>query len=220
MGTLNIRRLVSVAPGRLARTEHQAAIDLDAALKRVAHGDQEAFTGLYDALGSSVYGLARRVIRDEHRAQDVSQEVFIQVWRLARRFDPARGSAKNWILTIAHRRAVDAVRHDQAARNRDAKHLSCDGPARNVVEEAAEASERRAEVRACMNTLSPLQKQALTMAYYDGHTYAEVARLLGANLSAVKTRMRDGMVRLRDCMDSASARRRSGRGSSRRARTS
>ena len=128
----------------------------------------------------------------------------MQVWRLARRFDPARGSAKNWILTIAHRRAVDAVRHDQAARNRDTKHPRYDGPALNVVEEAAEASESRAEVRACMNTLSPLQKQALTMAYYDGHTYAEVARLLGVNPSTVKSRMRDGMVRLRDCMESAS----------------
>ncbi len=129
----------------------------------------------------------------------------MQVWQLAQRFDPARGSARNWILTIAHRRAVDTVRHDQAVRNRDTKHLRDDGPAFNVVEGAAEASERRAEVRACVNTLSGLQKQALTMAYYGGHTYAEVARLLGVNPSTVKTRMRDGIVRLRDCLESASA---------------
>ena len=104
--------LSSVAP-------MQSAVDLSELLTRVARGDEGAFGTVYDEMANSVYGLARRVIRDPARAEEISQEVFMQVWQTAVRFEPSRGSAKGWILTLAHRRAVDAVRHDQAATNRE-----------------------------------------------------------------------------------------------------
>ena len=102
--------------------------DLNELLTRAGRGDEHAFGAVYDALGGSVYGMAKRVIRDPARAEEVSQEVFIQVWQSAARFDAARGNAKSWVLTLAHRRAVDAVRHDQAATNRENKYDWSSGP--------------------------------------------------------------------------------------------
>jgi len=175
-------------------------VDLGTLLTRVARGDEQAFAAVYDALGASVYGLARRVIRDPSRAEEVSQEVFIQVWKSATRFDPDRGSAKSWVLTLAHRRAVDAVRHDQAATNRENKYDWSNGPDFDEVEEQVTISLEHEQVRRCMDGLTDLQREAVKLAYYQGYTYAEVAESLGANTATVKTRMRDGIVRLRDCM--------------------
>lgn len=174
--------------------------DLGDLLVRVARGDEEAFAAVYDALGASVYGLARRVIRDPSRAEEISQEVFIQVWQSAVRFDPKRGSAKSWVLTLAHRRAVDAVRHDQAATNRENKYDWSNGPDFDEVEETVTISLEHEQVRRCMDGLTELQREAVNLAYYQGYTYAEVADSLGANPATIKTRMRDGIVRLRDCM--------------------
>ena len=174
--------------------------DLGDLLVRVSRGDEAAFGGLYDTLASSVYGLARRVIRDPARAEEVSQEVFVQVWQTAGRFDPARGSAKSWILTLAHRRAVDAVRHDQAATNREKKYDWSNGPDFDEVEETVTISLEHEQVRRCLDGLTGLQREAVNLAFYQGYTYAQVADLLGANPATVKTRMRDGLVRLRDCM--------------------
>lgn len=174
--------------------------DLGDLLTQVARGDESAFATLYDALGSSVYGLARRVIRDPSRAEEVSQEVFMQVWQTATRFDPARGNAKSWVLTLAHRRAVDAVRHDQAATNRENKYDWSGGPDFDEVEETVTISLEHEQVRRCMDGLTGLQREAVDLAYYKGYTYAEVAEVLDANPATVKTRMRDGLVRLRDCM--------------------
>ncbi|WP_254052283.1 ECF RNA polymerase sigma factor SigK [Aeromicrobium sp. A1-2] len=174
--------------------------DLSDLLVRVARGDESAFASLYDALGASVYGLARRVVRDPSRAEEISQEVFIQVWQSAVKFDPARGSAKSWILTLAHRRAVDAVRHDQAATNRENKYDWSNGPDYDEVEETVTISLEHEQVRRCMDGLTELQREAVTLAFYQGYTYAEVADTLKANPATIKTRMRDGIVRLRDCM--------------------
>ena len=176
------------------------ATELGDLLVRVAGGDELAFAAVYDALGAMVYGLARRVIRDPSRAEEVSQEVFTFVWQSAVRFDPQRGSAKAWVMTIAHRRAVDAVRHDQAAKDRDMKYDWSPGPDHDVVEEAVTTDLEHEQVRRCLGGLTELQREAVTLAYYQGYTYIEVARLLGVNHSTVKTRMRDGIVRLRDCM--------------------
>ena len=112
----------------VAAPEPDAAPDLNELLVRVGRGDEQAFAQVYDELGASVFGLARRVIRDPARAEEVAQEVFIQVWQSAARYDPARGNAKSWVLTLAHRRAVDAVRHDQAATNRENKYDWSSGP--------------------------------------------------------------------------------------------
>jgi RNA polymerase sigma-70 factor (ECF subfamily) len=179
---------------------HDVAPDLNDLLVKVGRGDEGAFAQLYDASGASVFGLARRVIRDPSRAEEVAQEVFIQIWQSAARFDPARGNAKSWLMTLAHRRAVDAVRHDQAATNRENKYDWSNGPDFDEVEESVTITLEHEQVKRCLDGLTELQREAVTLAYYKGYTYAEVATALGANTATVKTRMRDGIVRLRDCM--------------------
>ncbi len=174
--------------------------DLDVLLARVARGDRSAFEAFYDQMGAAVYGVARRVVRDPARAEDVSQEVFLDVWRKAPGFDPARGSAKTWVMTIAHRRAVDAVRRNEAQKKYDGQALveevSHDEPADNIL-----ATEERAGVRDCLETLTELQLESVRLAYYNGYTYSEVATLLDKPLPTIKTRMRDGLIRLRDCLE-------------------
>jgi len=178
--------------------------DLADLLTRVARGDEAAFAAVYDSLGGAVYGLARRVIRDPARAEEVAQEVFLQVWQTAARFDPERGRAKSWVMTLAHRRAVDAVRHDQAASNRDKAYDWSSGPDYDEVSETVTVRLEHEQVRRCMDGLTGLQREAIDLAYYKGYTYAECASLLDANPATVKTRMRDGLVRLRDCLGVAS----------------
>ncbi len=179
-------------------------VDLSELLTLVARGDESAFGTLYDELGSAVYGLARRVIRDPARAEEIAQEVFLQVWQTATRFDPERGRAKSWIMTLAHRRAVDAVRHDQAATNRERSYDWSAGPDYDEVNETVTIRLEHEAVRRCMEGLTELQREAINLAYYQGYTYAECATVLDANTSTIKTRMRDGLVRLRDCMGVAS----------------
>ena len=190
----------SAATRHLAVAGAPASADLGDLLTQVARGDQAAFAAVYDSLGSAVYGLARRVIRDPARAEEVAQEVFLQVWQTAARFDPERGRAKSWIMTLAHRRAVDAVRHDQAATNRDRSYDWSSGPDFDEVNETVTIRLEHEQVRRCMDGLTDLQREAIDLAYYKGYTYAECASLLDANPSTIKTRMRDGLVRLRDCM--------------------
>lgn len=184
----------------VAAPAHDAAPDLNDLLTRVGRGDEDAFAAIYDALGSAVFGLARRVIRDPARAEEIAQEVFIQVWQSAARFDPARGNAKSWLLTLAHRRAVDAVRHDQAATNRENRYDWSNGPDFDQVEETVTITLEHEQVKRCLDGLTELQREAVTLAYYQGYTYSEVATALKANPATIKTRMRDGIVRLRDCM--------------------
>ena len=173
-------------------------------LTRTARGDEAAFASLYDVFGATVYGMARRVIRDPARAEEVAQEVFLQIWQTAARFDPERGSAKSWVLTLAHRRAVDAVRHDQAATDREQKYDWSSGPDHDQVEETVTLRMEHQQVERCLGGLTELQREAIDLAYYQGYTYAECATVLGANPATVKTRMRDGLVRLRDCLGVAS----------------
>ena len=189
------------AADRLAAVPETAqAVDPDDLLVRVARGDEAAFAALYDVLGATVFGMARRVIRDPARAEEVAQEVFLQVWQTAARFDPARGTAKSWVLTLAHRRAVDAVRHDQAATNRENSYDWSPGVDHDQVLETVTIRLEHEQVRRCLEGLTELQREAVNLAYYQGYTYAEDAQVLGANPATVKTRMRDGLVRLRDCM--------------------
>lgn len=176
--------------------------EVDLLVGRVARGDAQAFDQLYDELSASVYGLARRVVRDPSRAEDVTQEVFLEVWRKAARFDRALGKGKTWVMTIAHRRAVDAVRRNEAAKRSDQQgapdEVSHDEPADAVI-----AAEEHGAVRECLDTLTDLQLESVRLAYFNGYTYNEVATLLDKPLPTIKTRMRDGLIRLRDCLEGA-----------------
>jgi RNA polymerase sigma-70 factor (ECF subfamily) len=176
--------------------------DVDALVGRVARGDAQAFERLYDELSASVYGLARRVVRDPARAEDVTQDVFLEVWRKAGRFDAALGRAKTWVMTIAHRRAVDAVRRNEAARRSDGQAVPEEVAHDEPVERVIEAEEQGA-VRECLGTLTDLQLESVRLAYFNGYTYNEVATLLDKPLPTIKTRMRDGLIRLRDCLEGA-----------------
>jgi RNA polymerase sigma-70 factor (ECF subfamily) len=170
-------------------------------LRAVARGDEKSFGRLYDLVAPRVYGLIRRVLRDPAQAEEVAQEVLVEVWRTAARFDPARGSATAWVFTIAHRRAVDRVRSEQAAAERVLRvgAASVDTPYDAVADEVSGRLERQ-QVRNCLDELTELQRQAVTLAYYQGHSYPQVAELLNAPLPTIKTRMRDGLIRLRDCL--------------------
>jgi RNA polymerase sigma-70 factor, ECF subfamily len=169
-------------------------------LVRAAKGDEAAFADFYDRTSAAVHGLTRRVVRDPARAEEITQEVYLQVWRTASRFEPSRGSARSWLRTLAHRRAVDVVRHDQASTDREARYDWSGGPATDVVEDTVSTRLEHEQVRRCLSSLTELQHEAVTLAYYGGNTYAEVATLLDINPATVKTRMRDGLIRLRDCL--------------------
>ncbi|MGN6245589.1 MAG: sigma-70 family RNA polymerase sigma factor [Motilibacteraceae bacterium] len=174
---------------------------LDGTLLRVARGDEAAFEELYDAMAGSVFGVVRRVLRDPAQSEEVAQEVLVEVWRSATRFDPERGSAQTWILTMAHRRAVDRVRSAQAASDREERV----GAREHVTayDDVVEQVETRLEVEAvrrCLGSLTELQREAVNLAFYGGYTHREVAELLDAPLGTVKTRLRDGLIRLRDCL--------------------
>jgi RNA polymerase sigma-70 factor (ECF subfamily) len=178
-----------------------ASASADILLRRVARGDEQAFASLYDELAPKVFGLARRIVRDPAQAEEVTQEALIEVWRTAARFDPARGSAVSWALTITHRRAVDRVRASQAGIDREYRvaAASAQTPYDEVVE-GVTASLEQQQVRRCLKTLTDLQREAITLAYYRGYTYREVAEKLQTAVPTVKTRMRDGLIRLRDCL--------------------
>ncbi|MEU0114666.1 sigma-70 family RNA polymerase sigma factor [Streptomyces bobili] len=175
--------------------------DLQELLSRVALGDEEAFAMVYDAVAGSVLGVARAVLRDQAQSEEVAQEVLVEVWRTAPRFRSDRGTAINWILTLAHRRAVDRVRSAEAAAVRDHRAALLNRtPEYDEVTEQVEARLEREQVRRCLRTLTDIQRQAVTLAYYRGLTYREVAEALTLPLGTVKTRLRDGLIRMRDCL--------------------
>ena len=145
-------------------------------------------------------GIVRRVLRDPAQSEEVMQEVLLEVWRTAARFDPAVGSATAWIMTVAHRRAVDRVRSEQRAAERELRAATA-SIAYDDVSETVEITLDQERVRRCLNGLTELQRESVTLAYYGGYSYREVAQLLGVAVGTVKTRMRDGLIRLRDCLE-------------------
>lgn len=176
---------------------------LDSLLQRCASGDQTAFSSLYDELIGSVFGLAKRVLRDPAQAEEVAHDVMLEVWQKSHQFDADRGSAKGWIATITRRRAIDAVRSEQSRRNRDGRQGVNDvvpgsgDPVGDVVSDR----EDRDRVRTALDHLTDLQRQAIDLAYFGGLTYREVAERLDVPLGTIKTRMRDGLKRLSTVMD-------------------
>jgi RNA polymerase sigma-70 factor (ECF subfamily) len=185
---------------RLAPAPADRDRDASELLARSALGDRDAFARLYDLVSPAVYGLALRVVRDRAQAQEVAQEAFVELWRTAARYDRTRGAAISWTLTIAHRRAVDRVRSEHASRERAARSARLDLTEEEPAHEAAEANLDRQRVRNALETLTPSQRQSIELAYYGGYTYPVVASLLQLPLGTVKTRIRDGLIRLRDAM--------------------
>ncbi len=195
MAAMPLRRVSRVPDADTAPPE------LDDLLGRVARGDSPAFEQLYDRVANSVFGVVRRVLRDPAQSEEVTQEVLVEVWRTATRFDADRGSASTWIHTMAHRRAIDRVRASQASHDRDQRVAARDHtPPYDEVADAVETRLEQEQVRRCLQTLTDLQRESVTLAYYSGYTYREVAELLDAPLGTVKTRLRDGLIRLRDCL--------------------
>lgn len=169
-------------------------------LDRVASGDQSAFATLYDDLSPMVFGIAKRVVRDTTHAEEITQEVFVDVWRLAARFDAGRGNIRSWVATIAHRRAVDRVRSEQAHRDRDRAEMFTAPPHVSGPDELTVDHDAQQRAASALDMLSAPQREALELAYYGGLTHVEVADRLGIALGTAKTRIRDGLLRLRAVM--------------------
>jgi RNA polymerase sigma-70 factor (ECF subfamily) len=181
--------------------------DLPDLLQRSARGDESAFAAVYDAVSAKAYGLALRVVRDPAQAEEVLQESLLEVWRTASRYDASRGSAPAWILTIVHRRAVDRVRSAESATRRDTAYHDRNQPvSHDETAEAATASLEAHRVRSALASLTPVQREAVELSYLRGYTHTEIARMLDLPVGTAKTRIRDGLIRLRDTMGVGSVR--------------
>jgi len=175
--------------------------DLADLLRASARGDQVAFAQLYDATAARVHGMALRVVRDPAQAEEVTQEAYLEIWRTAARFDPSRGSALSWLLTLTHRKAVDRVRSAEAASRRDTTYHQQNQPIdHDVTAEQANASLEARRVRGALASLTAVQREAVELAYFGGYTHTEVATMLELPVGTAKTRIRDGLIRLRDAM--------------------
>jgi RNA polymerase sigma-70 factor, ECF subfamily len=175
--------------------------DLVGLLARVARGDHRAFELLYGELAGPVYGVVRHVLRDPAQSEEIAQEVLLEIWRTATRYDPAKGSPAAWALTIAHRRAVDRVRSETASSRREEKAGAELAGEYDDVAEVVAATLDGQRVRRCLDSLTELQRESIKLAYYSGYSYPQVAQLLGVALGTVKTRIRDGLIRMRDCLE-------------------
>jgi RNA polymerase sigma-70 factor (ECF subfamily) len=187
--------------GSLTEWLNELSADLDALLRRVARRDTDAFATFYDSTRARVFGLVTRVLRDPGYSEETTQDVYLQVWRSAETFDPTAGSALAWLMTLAHRRAVDRVRSEQAATNRESRYgaSTVETPTDQVSDSVIQSDERRQVVN-CLDGLTDLQRECIQLAYYDGLTYVQVSDRLAANLATIKSRMRDALRGLRNCL--------------------
>lgn len=178
-----------------------AAARLADLLKRASRGDEAAFAEFYDATSARAYGLALRVVRNPAHAEEVTQEAYLDAWRSSTRFDSALGSAAGWLLTIVHRKAVDRVRSVEASTIRDETWQRESRPIdHDQTSDAAHSSLEAARVRGAVATLTDVQREAVELTYFGGYTHTEVATMLDVPLGTAKTRIRDGLIRLRDLM--------------------
>ncbi len=188
-------------PDEGAGTKASESRDLAELLKRSGRGDEAAFAQLYDAVSSRIFGLALRVVRDRAQAEEVCQEALLDIWRTAARFDPTKGSAISWVFTLVHRKAVDRVRSAEASTRRDTSYHHKNQPVEHdTTAEAVEATFEARRVRTALGTLTEVQREALELAYFGGYTHTEVATMLDLPVGTAKTRIRDGLIRLRDAM--------------------
>lgn len=193
IGTVSCSTMTGPAP---------LTVDLGSVLLRVAQQDADAFAAFYDRTSGRVYGLVSRVLRDAGYSEETTQEIYLEVWRTAAAYDPAKGSPLAWLLTIAHRRAVDRVRSEQAGTKREARYGAANvDRAGDVVAESAIGRDERRRVTECIGGLTDAQRECIGLAYYGGLTYVQVSQRLKTNLSTIKSRMRDGLRGLRNCLD-------------------
>ncbi len=194
----HLRAVPAGAPSEEGASGASALAEL---LKRASRGDSDAFARFYDATAARAFGLAVRVVRDRAQAEEVAQEAFLEVWRTSARFDTGRGSAIGWLLTIVHRKAVDRVRSAEASSRRDT-HYEYDNQsvAHDATAEAVEASMEARRVRTALGELTAVQREALELAYFGGYTHTEVASMLDLPVGTAKTRIRDGLIRMRDAL--------------------
>ncbi|MEC3979506.1 ECF RNA polymerase sigma factor SigK [Amycolatopsis sp. H20-H5] len=173
----------------------------EALLSRVTLGDEQAFAGLYDLLAGPILGLVTRILRNRAISEEVTQEVLVEIWRKASHFSAERGNVKTWALTIAHRRAIDRVRSEQAASDREerAERLDLRRPF-DEVSETTLATLDRERVKVALSSLTEIQRESINLAYYKGFTYREVAEVLHVPVGTIKTRIRDALIRLRDAL--------------------
>ncbi|WP_323958950.1 sigma-70 family RNA polymerase sigma factor [Arthrobacter sp. JZ12] len=201
MDTPRVSRLTSSETEASGGEPAGSAADLAGLLDRIAQQDQGAFADFYALTSRRVYGLARRVLIDPELSEDTTQEVYLQVWNSAARFDPAAGSPMAWLMTLAHRRAVDRVRSEQSSTEREARY----GAAMQVKDhdDVVDTVTQRLEAEAvieCLETLTPTQQESVRLAYYGGLTYREVAEKLQVAVPTIKSRIRDGLIRLKTCL--------------------
>lgn len=184
-----------------ASTLRGVTADLDALLRRVAEEDVEAFAAFYDHTRARVFGLVLRVLRDPGYSEETTQDVYLQVWRNAATYNPAAGTPLAWLMTLAHRRAVDRVRSEQSASQRESRYgaANVELPADRVAEAVIQLDEQR-QVTECLASLTDPQRECIQLAYYEGLTYVQVSERLSANLATIKSRMRDGIRGLRKCL--------------------
>ena len=207
--TKPLRRIAPVSSGGSTpeETGHSDSRSADSAanlaelLRSSYRGDQAAFGELYDATSSRIYGLVLRVVRDPAQSEEVTQEAYLEIWRASARFDPNKGNALSWMMTLAHRRAVDRVRSAEASTRRDTAYQSATQPiAHDVTAEAVTTRLEARRVRQALKALTAVQRQAIELAYFGGYTHTEVASMLDLPVGTAKTRIRDGLIRLRDAM--------------------
>ncbi len=173
---------------------------------RLIAGEEGALNEIYDQFASFVYGLALRVIGDARAAEDVSQDVFVIVWERPDAFDPDRGSLRTWLGTLAHRRAVDHVRREEARKRRAIKDAARPETTPDV-EEMAMALVTAERVRSALATLPDDQRRAIQLAYFGGKTYRQVAQVLGIPEGTAKSRLRLGLRRIAGVLETETVRR-------------
>lgn len=176
---------------------HENKNKLEVCISRLVNNEIGGFKDFYDQVAPLIYGITRKVLQDPSQAEEVTQEVFLEIWRSAHKFNPEKGSVKSWVAVIAHRRAVDRVRSEQASRSRDDNYYQLKPTSIDIVAEEATKNFNYAELSKAINNLTEPQRQALELAYYQGYTYREVAFKLGEPAGTVKTRIRDAIIKLR-----------------------
>ena len=193
---------MAVSAGRGAPTDQDASERLEGMLSRCALGDQAAFAQLYEATAAKLYGVTLRILRREAWAEEALQEAYVKIWRHADSYNPGRGRPMTWMINVARNHALDLLRRadyrvaeDECTAEKDHR-LSGSDPALQ-----AETSEEMQRVMACLGNLGEEQKTSILLSYHQGMTPTEVSRQLGKPVGTVKTWIRRGLMKVRDCLD-------------------